>query len=235
MILQLLQGMGLNASLFVDGIIVGEGLFIAFMLLATMQLKGIFWPIVRSRLRKENIAIIDLGGIETPLVNYPRGSTELVWEHKKNKFSWSIPPGIERELANGSRYILANAKILGGAFNSRSHEDVTLAAHLDAYMGEKGEAISIEEVAKLLSKVRAMLSPKAQANTIDDRAKQLADVETANINKPLIYGIAVAIVGIVVIGGYLIMTKAMEYSLCTEGMKIAAQTVTTTTIKLPPL
>lgn len=235
MILQLLQGLGLNTSLFVDATIFGEALLIAFMLMAALAFKGIVGPLVRSKLRKENIAIVDLGGIETPLINYPRGATELKWEHKGNKYSWSIPPGIERQLPNNSRYILANAKILGGAYNSRSIEDVEYAAYLEAYKNQQGTAMNLEEVARLLSRVRAMLSPKAQANTIDDRAKQLADVETANVNRPIIYGVAVAIVGIVIIGGYLIMTKAMEYNLCTEGIKIAAQTVTPTTIKLPPL
>jgi len=228
MILELFEAFGLNRSLFVD-LGAGFSLFMFFVFsLIILQFNGIFIPLVKSKLRKQNIAIVDLGGIETPLLNYPRGANELVWENKGNKYSWTIPAGIEREFPNHTRYILVNTK-LGAGFNAQSHEEVKAAAYLEA----SGEAINISMAAELLNRVRVMLSPKVQANTIDDRAKQLAEVEAANMNKPLIYGVAIAIVAIVMIGLYLIITKAMEYSVCSEAVRQVANIMPPTT--LPPL
>ena len=79
-----------------------------------------------------------------------------------------------------------------------------------------------------------MLSPKAQASVIDYRAKQLSDKFATDLNKPVYIISAVAILFIVVLGGYLIFTKSMEYSMAKEFCGSMAQAFTTTTT-LPKL
>lgn len=244
MILELLDSFGLNSSLAVD---LGGVAFILCAIFAVMVLtmfKGIAVPILRTKFKKENIAVVDLGGIETPLINYPRGAVELVWEHKDNKYSWNIPTGIERTLPNGSKYILANSR-MGGCFNQYAIADAQTADELLASskvneVGQplsQGDALNISRVAEILGRIRIMLSPKGQANTIDDRAKQIADKAMSNVNKPLIYGAVIAILFIVVIGCYLIVTKAMEYQLCSAAQQAAsyAYSTTSTLPQLPPL
>lgn len=240
MIVELFEGFGLNSSLFVDvGFCLGV-LYCMLTLMVGMRGKGIIMPlIVKPMFRRVNAAIIDLGGIETPIINYPRGSNELKFEHKDNKFSWTIPSDIERTFQNNTKYILAN--IRGPAFNQYAKTEAEAAQAILATVKpdkdgkiSEGEAFNMSVASEQLRKIGKMLSPKGQANTIDDRAKQIADKQLANVNKAFIYGAAIAIVFIVMLGGYLVLTKAMEYKVCEAGISQIQNLqplITTTTLK----
>ena len=223
--------MGINPVLVFD-IMSGYALFTVFgFMMFTTAFKGILTPMIQSKLLKKNIAFIDYGGIETPIITYDRGTTELQFKHKENIYSWNIPEGIERMLANNSRYILASTR-LGVCFTARTAADVNEAERLY----NSGDAENIHSSGVILERIRKTLSPKAQANTIDDRAKQISDRALSNINKPMIYAAGIGLVFIVVLFGYLIFTKAMEYDLAAQTIQNLGHLSPTTTLpQLPPL
>lgn len=230
MIYEALEGLGLNGGLFTDLIICVLGVGCFFSLMVFSRGKGIIMPlIVKPMFGKQNAAIIDLGGIETPIVNYPKGSKELRFKYKDNEESWTIPAGIERLLPNNTKYVLANSKI-GSAYYQAVAVDIDEAERLI----NSGEAINIQKAGDILTKVRTMLSPKAQANVIDDRSKQLAEAEVNKLNKTVLYGAAVAIVLVAAVGMYLIVQKVLEYNICMSVIQGAKGVITTTTT-LPPL
>jgi len=208
MILRILDVIGLNTEL------IGDIMFITIiaqtlaLIAIAGTLKGILIPLLKAKYQKKNLAIIDLGGIETPLINYERGSQELEYTHKEQKFTVPIPDGIERMLPNGIKYILISRHI-GTAFN----------IHL---MGQQ------------IDSIKKLLNPKNIANTIDDRSKQIADRLTKDVNKPMILATGVAIIFVIVLFGYLIFIKAIEYDIARQLIADAGLTAQTLH-ELPPL
>lgn len=211
MIIEILDMMGLNASLIVDVLTVTCIIqFVGFIMFQSL-FKGITGPILNAKLKKETgVAIIDLGGIETPMINYKTGDSSVRFSHNDNNYEWPIPDGVEKMLSNKIRYLTA----------SRGY----------------GSCTNIHLIGQELNNQKALLSPKATANVIDDRSKEISDKLLSDVNKPMIYAAGVGLVFIVVLFGYLIFIKAMEYDLARQFMQEAQNyATTTTTLKLPPL
>jgi len=208
MILDVLTKLGINNSLFVDVYVVLSILIGVFLVMVLSAFKGVAVPILKAKYTKNDLCFADLGSLEIQLINYPRGAESIDIEHKGEKRNWPIPPEIQRILPNGVKFICIS-RSCGSAFN-------------------------INVLGKELNTIRAMLSPKAQASVIDYRAKQLSDKFATDLNKPVYIISAVAILFIVVLGGYLIFTKSMEYSMAKEFCGSMAQAFTTTTT-LPKL
>lgn len=210
MILQIIQSTGLNAELLVD--IAG----LTLLTLGTLQIinmntfKGLYTPMLKCKLtKKHNTALIDLGGIGVDVITYPRSSNNLTYKYKDDQYDWTIPKNIERVLPNDIRFIQASTHY--------------------------GSAYNIHVIGDEAQEYKRMLSPKMQANTIDDRAKTIAEKLYADINKPLIIGAGIGIIIIVAIFGYLILMKGMEYDVAKHAIQASAKAAQATTSTIPPL
>jgi hypothetical protein len=209
MILRIIEAIGLNPELIADLMLVALIAQTLLIMAISSTLKGMIIPLLKAKYQKKNLAVVDIGGIETPLITYDRGSEELQYSHKENNFSWPIPDGIEKMLPNGIRYILAS-RHSGSTFNIN-------------LMGED------------INNIKRLLSPKNQANIIDDRSKQISDRLTKDINKPMILATGIGIIFLIAIFGYLVFIKAVEYDLCAQAAQTAYTTAETTLTTLPPL
>ena len=204
MITEVLTKLGINYVLFTDCLFVLFVILGVFLVMVLSSFKGIAIPILKARYTKQDLVLADLGSLEIQLLNYPRGSESIDVNFKDEKRNWTIPPEIQRMLPNGVKFICIS-RSCGSAFN-------------------------INVLGKELNGIRAMLSPKSQANVIDDRAKMLSDKFATDLNKPVYIISAVAVLFIVILGGYLIFTKAMEYNMAKEFCSGASQFITTTTL-----
>lgn len=208
MILKILEAAGLNTELVFDiGCIITIGL-ILLQILNINTFKGLYLPMIRAKTGKQNMAIIDLGGIGVDVINYPRSSNSIDYKYKDDQYNWPIPDNMEKILPNDVRFIQTSTQY-GAAYN----------IHI---IGENAQAY------------KKMLSPKMQANTIDDRAKEITDRLTADISKPMIYGAALGFIIICAVFGYLLLMKGMEYNVAKHAFE-AARSIPTTTIPIPPL
>ena len=72
MILQIFEIMGLNPYLVFDFIFMGFIFILVGMVFILNMFKGMIWPMFKSTIGKKNIAFVDVGGIETEIINYSR-------------------------------------------------------------------------------------------------------------------------------------------------------------------
>jgi hypothetical protein len=215
MMLEQLTQLGINVSLVLDGLFIALVVVCVAFLMVVTSLKGLVGPLFRCKYKRHTMAIIDVGSIESQIMTYPPGSSNLNFKIKTSmgddEYSWPIPPEEERLLPNGMRYILGST-VFGSLFR-------------------------ISKRAEDLEATKAFFGPKAQARIIEDRAKKLTDKLTKDINKPVIWAVAGLIVIFGLVFAYLIIIKAAEYNLATTMLQSVKEIapVTTTLPPLPPI
>jgi hypothetical protein len=212
MIMEVMTQLGLNVGLALDIMTVVIILLMVFIIMATSSLKGLWGPIFKAKYRRHTMAIMDVGGIESQILTYPPGSSNVHFKIKTangdDEYDWPIPHEEERVLPNGIKYILGSVMF--------------------------GALFRINKRAEELEEKKMYFGPKAQARIIEDRAKKLTDKLTKDINKPMIMATAAIIIIFALVFAYLILIKAAEYNLARE-MITTYQAIGPTTTTLPKL